>query len=114
MGNELRIGGTLEISGVSAAVNQKRVDSILSSIPQYYKNLPIKNPETSEIWKGYRPLSFDGLPYIGQDDIVYNLFVGTGHGMMGLSLGAATGKLLSEMIAKKDHHVDYNPYRLRR
>jgi len=102
MMQQLRISGTLEISGLSKTVNKKCVDAIMSSLSMYYKNLDMSSfDEHTKIWKGYRPCSPDGMPYIGKSNVITNLFVGTGHGMMGLSLGAITGKLLSELITEQ-------------
>ena len=110
MGDDLRIGGTLELSGLSNKISQKRVEGIIESIPAYYKNLEVPYAPSTKIWKGYRPCTPDGMPYIGKSTAMTNLTVGTGHGMMGLSLGAATGKLLSEIITKQQPMLDIRPF----
>jgi D-amino-acid dehydrogenase len=97
MGNDLRIGGTLELSGLSPAVDQRRLEGIVDSIPNYYRNLEAPLTPETKVWKGYRPCTPDGLPYLGRSAKISNLIVATGHGMMGLSLGAATGKLVSQI-----------------
>ncbi len=114
MGDDLRIGGTLELSGLSQKINQKRVEGIIESMPKYYRNIDVPFSRKTQIWKGYRPCTPDGMPYIGQADNLSNLFVGTGHGMMGLSLGAATGKLLSEIITEQRPMMATDPFRLNR
>ncbi|MEL6483385.1 MAG: FAD-dependent oxidoreductase [Bacteroidota bacterium] len=114
MGNDLRIGGTLELSGLSQKINQKRVEGIIESVPKYYKNIAVPFGTQTKIWKGYRPCTPDGMPYIGPSDTITNLFVGTGHGMMGLSLGAVTGKLLSQMIIQEKPMLATEPFRLNR
>ncbi|MEM6892700.1 MAG: FAD-dependent oxidoreductase [Bacteroidota bacterium] len=114
MGNDLRIGGTLELSGLSPKINQKRVEGIIESIPKYYKNIAVPFGAETKIWKGYRPCTPDGMPYIGSSDRISNLFVGTGHGMMGLSLGAVTGKLLSQIITQEKPMLATEPFRLNR
>lgn len=114
MGKDLRIGGTLELSGLSPKINPNRVQGIIESVPNYYKNLALPTIETEKIWKGFRPCTPDGLPYIGNSSILNNLTVGTGHGMMGLSLGAATGKILSEVVTNQKTTLDINPFRLNR
>ena len=55
-------------------------------------------PRKETVWAGLRPCSPDGLPYIGRTKKIKNVVVATGHSMMGLSLGPATGKLVSEII----------------
>ena len=114
MGEDLRIGGTLELGGLSEKINQKRVTGIIESIPAYYNNLDIAQSSKTSIWKGYRPCTPDGMPYIGRVDTHTNLLVGTGHGMMGLSLGAITGKLLSELVTDQKTMVPTDPFRLKR
>jgi D-amino-acid dehydrogenase len=54
-------------------------------------------PDKKDIWYGFRPCSPDGLPYIGFSKKVKNMIIAGGHSMMGLGLGPATGKLVSEM-----------------
>jgi D-amino-acid dehydrogenase len=98
MGDDLRFGGTLELGGLSPAINMKRVNGILASIPRYFPNLKVEPPQPQDIWHGYRPCSPDGLPYIGRVKKFDNLIVATGHAMMGLSLGPATGLMVSEIL----------------
>ncbi|PRX53932.1 NAD(P)/FAD-dependent oxidoreductase [Flagellimonas meridianipacifica] len=114
MGDDLRIGGTLEMSGISPQINTKRIQGIKESIPRYYKNIELPFTDDKDIWKGYRPCTPDGMPYIGKSEALSNLYVGTGHGMMGLSLGAITGKLLSEVIMQKKPSMDLFAFRLDR
>ena len=114
MGEDLRIGGTLEMSGLSPKINLKRIQGISESIPRYYTNLPLTGFKEHEIWIGYRPCTPDGLPYIGKSDAIGNLYVGAGHGMMGLSLGAITGKLISELVNGKKPSINISPFRLDR
>ena len=66
------------------------------------------------VWYGYRPCSADGLPYLGRTKKWNNLIMATGHSMVGLSLGAGTGKLVSEIVDEKPTSIDisfYNPER---
>ena len=106
MGNDLRIGGTLEISNLSSKINQPRVEGILESVPKYYPNLKPEAPAEQDIWYGFRPCTPDGLPYLGRSKKFKNLVISTGHAMMGLSLGPATGKLVSEIILGRTSSLD--------
>lgn len=114
MGDDLRIGGTLELSGLSENINHKRLQGVLESVPLYYKNLDVPFTTETKIWKGYRPCTPDGMPYIGKSNKLTNLFVGTGHGMMGLSLGAVTGKLLCEIMTEQKPMMSLDSFRLDR
>jgi len=98
MNGSLRYGGTMELDKINNRINMNRVKGIVESIPQYFPNLNPQVPAEKDIWFGFRPSSPDGLPYIGRSAKYSNLVVATGHGMMGLSLGPATGLLISEVI----------------
>ena len=105
MGPDLRIGGTLELGNWDNSINKNRLAGITESISKYYTDLNL--PEHNEVWVGYRPCSTDGLPLIGKVPSYSNVFVGTGHGMMGMSMGPATGKLLANLIAYSNNEFKY-------
>jgi len=106
MGNALRFGGTMEITGVDHSINMNRVRGIVNAIPRYYPELRVALPGKEKIWHGLRPCSPDGLPYIGRSKRLKNLVIATGHSMMGLSLGPATGRLVSDLIQGEPEAVD--------
>ncbi len=101
MGSDLRFGGTLELGGLSPRINTARVRGILDAIPRYYPEMKVEMPRTENIWHGFRPCSPDGLPYIGRLKNFDNLVLATGHAMMGLSLGPATGLLVRDVLQGK-------------
>ncbi len=87
---------------------------ILKAVKSYYPSFEIPVPTIDKVWYGYRPCSADGLPYLGRTKKWKNLVMATGHAMVGLSLGAGTGKLVSEIINEKPTSIDisfYNPER---
>lgn len=114
MGNTLRFGGTMEITGVDHSVNMKRVKGIVDSIPKYYPDMKVAMPKQEEVWHGLRPCSPDGLPYIGHSNKIKNLVVATGHSMMGLSLGPGTGKIVSELIEQKRPSISLDAFDVER
>lgn len=114
MGKDLRIGGTLEISNLSNKINLKRVNAILEAVPKYYPSLQITPPTEQSVWYGFRPCTPDGLPYIGAFSQYKNLFLATGHAMMGLSLGPATGQLVAEMLLGQKTTLDLHPFSVSR
>ncbi|MFM8850655.1 MAG: NAD(P)/FAD-dependent oxidoreductase [Cytophagales bacterium] len=101
MGNSLRFGGTMEITGVDHRINLNRVKGIVNAIPRYYPEMLVPMPNQENVWHGLRPCSPDGLPYIGRSKKIENLIIATGHSMMGLSLAPATGLLVSEFLDNK-------------
>jgi D-amino-acid dehydrogenase len=114
MGSDLRFGGTMEINGTDLSVNMKRVSGIVETIPSFYPDMNVSVPAQKEVWRGLRPCSPDGLPYIGRSSKFKNLVIATGHSMMGVSLAPATGRLASEIIDEKPTSMDisaFNPNR---
>jgi D-amino-acid dehydrogenase len=114
----LRIGSTMEIGPVNDRILLPRVQGILEAVPRFlpgYIDDPafrdLADPEKlrqytrERVWYGFRPVSADGLPYIGFAKKTKNLIVATGHAMIGLSMGAGTGKLVSEMADGKPMSV---------
>jgi D-amino-acid dehydrogenase len=99
MGGALRVGGTMEIAGNDLSVNPRRVAGIVKSVPRYYPAFSEDDFANLPTWSGLRPVSPDGLPYIGRPAKWSNVVVATGHAMMGLSLGPVTGKLVGEVLA---------------
>lgn len=114
IGDELRIGGTLELGGMSTNINQNRLDGIFECLPKYYQEIDIDTEQKKKVWYGYRPCTPDGMPYIGKADTCNNLYVATGHAMMGVSMGPATGKLIAEIISDTKQSMDTSMFRLNR
>lgn len=114
MGADLRFAGTLEVAGTDMTVNMNRVRGIVQGINRYYPDMEVALPEKEKVWRGLRPCSPDGLPYIGKIKSFGNVTLATGHGMMGVSLGPATGKLVAEIILGDKTSMDiqdFNPLR---
>ncbi|HEX4373591.1 MAG TPA: FAD-dependent oxidoreductase, partial [Puia sp.] len=114
MGNDLRMGGTMEISGINNNILIKRVEAIYKASKKYYPNLNLQFPEINKIWNGLRPLTPDGLPYIGRHSKYNNLVLAGGHAMLGLSLAVATGKLVEEIINKQKTSIDCSAFGVER
>ncbi|MEQ8363758.1 MAG: FAD-dependent oxidoreductase [Cyclobacteriaceae bacterium] len=105
MENNLRFGGTMEITGVNHKISMNRVKGIVESIPKYYPEMKVDVPPKEKVWHGLRPCSPDGLPYIGRSKQIPNLIVATGHSMLGVSLGPGTGKLVADLVDEKKPDV---------
>lgn len=116
LGDTIRYGGTMEIGTMNNIVNMKRVQGIVQSVNRYFTNVNLSLPQKENVWYGYRPCSPDGLPYLGLLKNYSNIIIAGGHSMMGLSLGAATGKLVSELASQQKPSVDisvFSPERFR-
>lgn len=114
MGADLRMGGTMEISGIGSPMLMKRVQAIFKAAKNYYPDLPVEFPAQDKIWHGLRPLSPDGLPYIGRHSKYDNIVMAGGHAMLGLSLAAATGKLVEELVGGMDTSIDISAFNVER
>jgi D-amino-acid dehydrogenase len=110
MNGQLRCGGTMELGKMNNHIHLNRVAGIVESVPRYFPELHPAMPAEKDIWLGFRPASPDGLPYIGRSNKLRNLVVATGHGMMGLSLGPATGKLVAELATHRQTSIDLSAF----
>ncbi len=113
-GNKIRFGGTMEVVPVNAPPRYERINGIIRAVKRYYPQFDIPPPSTDQIWHGFRPCSADGLPYIGRIRSFNNVVVATGHSMLGLSLGAGTGKLVKELVNGEKASIDITPFSVER
>ena len=109
-GNKIRFGGTMEITSTQTPPRLNRVEGLLQAVQRFFPEFKVPVPTLDKIWYGYRPCSADGLPYIGRNNQWNNLVMATGHSMLGLSLGAGTGKLVSEIINEEKTSMDIKPF----
>ncbi len=109
-GRKLRIGGTMEISGINSRVLVNRMRGIYSSALDFYPDLPIEFPSTDRIWHGLRPVTPDGLPYIGKHSMYNNLVIAGGHAMLGVSQATGTGKLVTEILSGRKTSIDCSAF----
>jgi D-amino-acid dehydrogenase len=109
-GNKIRFGGTLEITSTNTPPRMHRVEGILRAVKRYYPEFDVPVPSPDMVWYGYRPCSADGLPYIGRIRQWKNVVMATGHAMLGLSLGAGTGKLVSEIVNGQATSMEISPF----
>ena len=101
MDGALRVGGTMEMAGVDESITQRRVRGITRAFPQYFPAFEERDFAEIKPWSGLRPVSPDGMPYLGRTQRWKNLTIATGHAMMGLSLAPATGTIIGSLLAKE-------------
>jgi D-amino-acid dehydrogenase len=109
-GNKIRFGGTMEITSTKTPPKMNRVVGLLNSVKRFYPEFDVPVPAIDKVWYGYRPCSADGLPYIGKTKRWKNLVMATGHSMLGLSLGAGTGKLVDEILNEQSLSMNIKPF----
>ena len=107
-----RIGSTMEFAGYDTSLNPDRL-RLLREAAAIYLREPFAEP-VLESWYGWRPMTPDSIPYIGTVRGVDNLFLAAGHGMLGVSMSPATGRLVAELISGQTPHIDPKPYGLGR
>ena len=105
-----RFAGTMEFSGINDTIRKERVEAIAKAANSYYPEIEISMEDKANAKSGLRPVSPDGLPYIGRSNKYNNLIFATGHAMMGWSLGPATGKLVSDIVDNKKPEMDITPF----
>jgi D-amino-acid dehydrogenase len=110
----LRIGGTMEFTGNNSKVLVKRMEGIYNSVKKFYPGLEIPVPPNDQIWTGLRPVSPDGLPYIGRVKNLDNLLISGGNAMLGISEGAAAGQIISDLIEKRSTPIDISAFSVSR
>jgi D-amino-acid dehydrogenase len=113
-GNKIRFGGTMEITSTTTPPRYARVQGILNAVRRFYPDFDVPMPPVEKIWYGYRPCSADGLPYIGRIGKYSNVVVATGHSMLGLSLGAGTGKLVGEIVDELPASIEMKSFAVER
>lgn len=103
-----RLGGTMEFSGYGLDIDRKRIARIKNSAAQYLKE-PFGTPLLEER-SDLRPMSYDDLPIIGRPQNHRNLFLATGHGMLGISMAPGTGKLVADLVRGVKPAIDPAPF----
>jgi D-amino-acid dehydrogenase len=107
-GNGFRLGGTMEFTGFNDQLTKARLTAILVGAEEYLKD--VMPPGPPKEWCGLRPMTPDDLPFIGPAGKLNNLFMAAGHNMLGMSMSASTGRLITEMILGKKPHIDPSPF----
>lgn len=102
LGDRLRIGGYLHLGtpGSGKAVRQVTLEQLMHPLRDYFDESVLQELSrcAAPLWSGSRPCSSDGLPIIGTVSQFPNLLIATGHGMLGLTLGPITGKLIAGLL----------------
>ena len=106
MSEGLRCAGTVELGGIKIGPSKAPIRLIRRRVAEVFPNLTY---QSSEEWMGFRPSTPDSLPLIGEiaQSGIYTAF---GHQHVGLTAGAKTGRLISDLIAQRLPNMDMSPY----
>lgn len=97
LGNELRVAGTAELSAYSTDINEQRCQAILNRTRHFFPD--IGGYEDTRFWAGMRPSTPSNVPYIGPTSIS-NLWLNTGHGTLGWTMGCGSGRMLADQLVR--------------
>jgi D-amino-acid dehydrogenase len=107
----LRFAGTVELGGLEAPPNYARAQILVERGRRMFPQL---NEGGKTEWMGFRPSMPDSVPVISASDKHRNAFFSFGHGHIGLTLGAVTGRVMADLVAGRDPGLDMRPYRIDR
>jgi D-amino-acid dehydrogenase len=93
--DRIRLGGTMEFGGDNPPFDGRRVETMVASMRKF---LDLDWDQSFDTWAGSRPMSADGLPFMGRPKRWRNVVVGAGHGMFGLTLAPPSGVAIAELI----------------
>jgi D-amino-acid dehydrogenase len=111
VGSGLRVGGAVELGGLSAPPNFERSRILLSKAKQF---IPSMDSNMCEEWMGFRPSMPDSLPVIGPSVKQPRVIYAFGHGHLGLTQSAGTGELIRDTILGKPWPIPSDPFSPRR
>ena len=104
LGDRLRVAGTCELNGYTRELNMTRCEAITRRTRELFPGAcDYDNPT---YWTGLRPLTPSNVPYIGKTKFS-NLFLNTGHGTLGWTMGCGSGRALADIVSGRQPEVDF-------
>jgi D-amino-acid dehydrogenase len=95
LGDQMRIGGTMEFSGLNTRLDEERIANIVTAARTCF--VPFLTPEIEQRWAGMRPITPDGLPVLDRAGFD-NVYVATGYAMQGVTLAPPAGRAMAEFV----------------
>jgi D-amino-acid dehydrogenase len=108
----MRIGGTLEFSGVNLHLDRHRIGQTIAGARASFQ--PWVKAEVESEWAGMRPIAPDGLPVLDLVAPFTNLFVANGYSMQGMTLGPPAGEAMADYITTGRRPEVLEPFALDR
>lgn len=103
LGDCVRIGGTVELSGFDLTLHESRRAPLERSLNELFPG--VGDLREANFWCGLRPMTPDGPPIVGRARLP-NLFINTGHGMLGWTMACGSGKVLADIISGRAPEID--------
>lgn len=104
LGNRLRVAGTCEFNGYTRELNTTRCEAITRRTRELFPEAC--DYENASYWAGLRPLTPSNVPYIGKSKIS-NLFLNTGHGTLGWTMGCGSGRALAAIVSGRQPELHF-------
>jgi D-amino-acid dehydrogenase len=106
IGNIFRVAGTVEACGLRAGKNKKHINFLKRAVGSTFSDFGNLNKISD--WSGFRPFRPNSLPLVCQTRKYENLLLNVGHGSLGWTLSAASGKIISDIICdQKDPRFEF-------
>ena len=102
LGDRIRVGGMAEISGFNNTLHERRKATLQFSVEDLFGGAA--DQSKASFWSGLRPMTPDGTPILGAST-VSNLWLNTGHGTLGWTMAAGSGRVLADLISGKKPEI---------
>ena len=103
LGERIRVGGTAELAGYNLRLHDARRQTLEHVVTDLFPRGG--DVSRAEFWCGLRPMTPDGTPVVGATRLP-NLFLATGHGTLGWTMAAGTGRVIADVISGKTPGID--------
>ena len=113
-GEVLRVAGTAEFTGYDKSIPPERISNLIRLVEAIFPELAaIMDRGALNPWTGFRPMSSDGVPILGKTASP-GLYLNTGHGHLGWTMAAASGRVVADIITGKTPAIDTAHYSINR
>ena len=103
LGDRIRVGGMAELAGFDQSLSEKRKRTLLHSVEDLFGGAG--DTRQTSFWTGLRPMTPDGTPVVGRTPVA-NLFMNTGHGTLGWTMAAGSGRVLADIVSGRATQID--------
>lgn len=103
LGDRIRVGGTAEIAGYDTTLHPSRRGPLDRSLRELFPKAG--DASRASFWCGLRPMTPDGTPVLGRSKLS-NLYLNTGHGTLGWTMAAGSGRVLADIISAKAPDIE--------
>ena len=103
LGDRIRVGGTAELAGYSNTLREARRGTLNHVLTDLFPGSG--DVAKGQFWSGLRPMTPDGTPVVG-GSVYPNLYLATGHGTLGWTMAAGTGRVMADLMSGREPDID--------